>query len=138
MAKIRGKGNKSTEVRFRMALVRAGVAGWALHGNGLPGNPDFVFPNSMVAVFVDGCFWHGCPGCGHTPKTHSDFWRAKLTSTMQRDAANVRALRALGYNVLRFWEHELRRDVQETVKRTSALVARIDAPTKRLARVITR
>ena len=136
MSKVRGKGNKSTEVRFRMALVRAGVAGWALQKSGLRGNPDFVFPDSMVAVFVDGCFWHGCPECGHTPKTHSDFWRAKLTSTMQRDAANVCALKAMGYEVLRFWEHELEHDVQETVNRTSSLVDRRSL-TKRDARVRT-
>src|SRR5271157_3554075 len=85
MSAIRGKSNKTTEVRLRMALVRHGVKGWVLHPGGLQGTPDFYFPGSRLAVFVDGCFWHSCPRCGHTPKTRSEFWRAKLGRNKQRD-----------------------------------------------------
>jgi len=126
MAKVRGRGNRTTEMRFRMGLVRAGVTGWTLHPKGLPGNPDFVFSEAKAAIFVDGCFWHGCPACGHIPKCHSSFWRAKLASTVQRDVSSTYALKGLGYDVLRFWEHELAEHLQDVVQQTSALVAALE------------
>src|SRR5688500_15793960 len=73
MSAIRGKNNRSTEIKFRMALVRAGISGWSIHEN-LPGRPDVYFSGARVAVFLDGCFWHGCARCGHIPKTNSLFW----------------------------------------------------------------
>lgn len=108
MAAIRGKGNKSTELRLRMALVRLGIAGWHLHSRALPGKPDFFFENERVAVFVDGCFWHGCPKCGHTPKTRSAFWVAKFERNKERDRRNVRSLMNSGIEVVRLWEHQLK------------------------------
>jgi DNA mismatch endonuclease (patch repair protein) len=121
MAQVRSKGNRTTERRFRMALVRAGVCGWRLHPNDLPGKPDFIFPDSKVIVFVDGCFWHGCAKCGHIPKSNSEFWRRKLKSTMSRDAARTRALRARGFTVVRIWEHELSQNLALTVRHVASL-----------------
>jgi len=108
MGAIRGKGNKTTELRLRMAFVRAGLRDWHLHNRELPGRPDFFFPEKRVAVFVDGCFWHGCARCGHTPKTRSFFWTAKFERNKQRDRRNLRLLNALGIRVVRFWEHQLK------------------------------
>ena len=71
MKAVKGKGNKSTEVRFRSMLVRARVRGWKVHPRGIVGKPDFFFPEHRLAVFVDGCFWHGCPRCGHVPKANN-------------------------------------------------------------------
>ena len=85
MSAIRGKSNRTTELRLRMALVRSGIEGWTLHSSALPGKPDFCFPKSRVAVFVDGCFWHGCDRCGHVPKTRSAFWQAKFERNQERD-----------------------------------------------------
>jgi DNA mismatch endonuclease (patch repair protein) len=107
MGAIRGKHTKSTEVAFRMILMRAGLKGWKLHAADLPGKPDVYFPKDRVAIFVDGCFWHGCPTCGHIPKTRSTFWRAKLLRNHLRDRKNTRALRRQGVNVIRIWEHSL-------------------------------
>jgi DNA mismatch endonuclease Vsr len=107
MGAIKGKGNKTTEVRLRMALVRQGLGGFRLHAAQLPGRPDFYFSSEQVAVFVDGCFWHGCPICGHTPKTRSAFWLAKFERNQARDRKNVRLLRIGGIKVIRFWEHQL-------------------------------
>ena len=76
MAAVRGKGNITTERRLRLALVRAGIRGWQLHPKGLSGRPDFLFPEAKLAVFADGCFWHGCRKCGHVPSKHSDFFGA--------------------------------------------------------------
>jgi DNA mismatch endonuclease (patch repair protein) len=64
-----------------------------------------------LAVFVDGCFWHGCPQCGHVPKTRSPFWEAKFQRNRMRDARNARKLRQLGVCVIRVWEHSLKTPV---------------------------
>lgn len=110
MAAIGGKHTKTTERRFRMALVRAGVSGWALHSEHVVGKPDIYFPIERVAVFLDGCFWHGCPSCGHVPKTNCSFWWAKIARNQQRDQSTTRQLRANGVSVLRIWEHEIKED----------------------------
>ncbi len=71
--------------------------------------PDFVFPKLRIAVFVDGCFWHGCPLHATRPKQNADFWSAKIAANQARDRLVTRRLRAAGWRVLRLWEHELRR-----------------------------
>ena len=71
--------------------------------------PDFVFPRLRLAVFVDGCFWRGCPLHGAKPKTNAGFWRRKIAANRARDRLVGRTLRALGWRVLRVWEHELTR-----------------------------
>src|SRR5713101_1142471 len=68
MRAVRGKNNRTTERRLRLGLVGCGVDGWRVRPGGLKGSPDFFFPAAKVAVFVDGCFWHGCPECGHVPR----------------------------------------------------------------------
>jgi DNA mismatch endonuclease (patch repair protein) len=123
MSAIRGKHTKTTERALRMSLVRAGISGWQLHSE-LPGKPDIYFGNCGIAVFVDGCFWHGCPRCGHIPKTRSEFWRLKISRNMQRDRAAARRLRAQGIRVLRVWEHRLRTsdETQEVIANLLALL----------------
>lgn len=106
MGKIRSRNNRTTELRLRMALIREGRRGWVLHPD-LPGRPDFFFISGKLAVFVDGCFWHGCNKCGHVPKTRSRFWSAKIERNRQRDKRTARALRSSGIRVLRIWEHSL-------------------------------
>ena len=114
MSAIRGKGNKSTELALRMALVRAEISGWRMHPAYLKGKPDFFFPQQRVAIFVDGCFWHGCPVCGHTPSTRQRFWAAKLRRNQERDEATGVALASAGITVLRIWEHELKSPTGKT------------------------
>ena len=108
MSAIRGKHNRSTELRLRMALVKAGVRGWKLHPEKLPGRPDFYFEKSKIAIFVDGCYWHWCPKCGHIPKTRTAFWEAKIKRNQERDKMKNLELRKLGTKSLRIWEHELK------------------------------
>ena len=117
MKAVKGTGNASTEVRFRFALVGSGISGWRLHAINLPGKPDIVFPQRRITVFLDGCFWHGCPSCGHIPKSNTSFWTAKIDLTKRRDYRNTRRLCALGYQVLRFWEHNLTNDLGACVER---------------------
>jgi DNA mismatch endonuclease (patch repair protein) len=71
--------------------------------------PDFVFPKRRLAVFVDGCFWHGCPKHATRPRGNAAFWRRKLAANKARDRRVNRVLRAAGWRVLRIWEHELAR-----------------------------
>src|ERR1700720_1459708 len=108
MSHIKGKNNAATERVLRMALVRSGRRGWCLHSD-LLGRPDFYFPTFRVAIFVDGCFWHGCKKCGHVPRTREMFWSAKLNRNRERDRRIVKELRRQGIRVLRIWEHQLKR-----------------------------
>jgi len=123
MSAIRGKGNKATELRM-IALFRAhGITGWR-RGVALLGKPDFVFRRERVALFVDGCFWHGCPKPKHAPlpKTRAEWWGAKLARNKARDKAVTRALRKEGWTVLRVWECDLSPQRQP---RTARRVARV-------------
>ncbi|MFI0238986.1 very short patch repair endonuclease [Streptomyces sp. NPDC016845] len=76
---------------------------------------DIAFPKSKIAVFMDGCFWHGCPDHATHPKSNADWWRTKLDKNMQRDIETTEHLRSEGWIVLRFWEHEDVQTVAATV-----------------------
>jgi DNA mismatch endonuclease (patch repair protein) len=108
MSAIRGKGNRTTELRFRLALVRKGIKGWKIHPRNVPGNPDFFFPGINLAIFLDGCFWHGCPVCGHVPRTNRLYWEEKIRRNKERDHEVAIRLQLDGIRVLRIWEHQLR------------------------------
>jgi len=122
MKAIRGHGNKGTERRLRALMVRAGIRGWQLRPEGLPGKPDFLFTEARVVVFVDGCFWHGCPRCGNVPSVNRPYWSAKIQGNRDRDKKRTRTLRKQGYRVLRLWEHELRDAPQKCLQRLRALL----------------
>lgn len=106
MSSIRSVGNKTTEQRVASLLRRSGLTGWRRHLK-LPGKPDFTFRRERVAVFVDGCFWHGCPSCYRLPGDNRPYWREKLASNRRRDRRANRELRIEGWAVLRVWEHLL-------------------------------
>lgn len=86
----------------------------------VPGLPrrtiDVAFPHAKLAVFVDGCFWHGCPSHSVPPKHNADWWKSKLESNRQRDSSTTALLEAEGWTVLRFWEHEDPRATAERVR----------------------
>jgi len=110
MRAIKCTGNKTTELNFCLALIEAKISGWQLHAK-LKGKPDILFPEYKIVIFLDGCFWHGCPECGHIPKTNSLYWQTKLNRNIERDKANTESLIKDGYSVIRFWEHEILNDV---------------------------
>lgn len=84
--------------------------------------PDFVFPRLRVAVFVDGCFWHGCPKHVTWPKTRAAFWRQKIEGNRARDRQVNCHLRVRGWTVIRIWEHELQtRNQPRLLKRLACL-----------------
>lgn len=146
MAKVKGSGNASTELRLVAVFRALGITGWrrgvtirrstkAPRASATSGkvplpvaergtrsdaanttnprpfqvHPDFVFPKLKLAVFVDGCFWHGCPIHATQPKQNAEFWRTKIAGNQARDLLVTRHLRAQGWRVLRLWEHELTR-----------------------------
>ena len=106
MSKIRGSGNKSTELALIKIFRENGITGWR-RNYPLFGKPDFVFPEYGVAVFVDGCFWHGCPRHGNIPKNNREFWRNKIEGNKKRDRRVSRKLRSEGWLVCRIWECRL-------------------------------
>lgn len=107
MARVRSHGNKTTERKLRMMLVRAHFVGWRVLPQHLPGNPDFTFPDASLAIFVDGCFWHGCPTCYRRPSSNRKYWDAKVERNRARDKRLRGKLRKAGWSVIRIWEHEL-------------------------------
>ena len=106
MSRIRGHGNKDTEIALMKLLRRHHITGWRRH-QPVFGKPDFVFLKLKVAVFVDGCFWHGCPKHSTMPRNNRPFWKRKLEANKARDRRVNRTLRKEGWRVVRIWEHDL-------------------------------
>jgi len=112
MSKIRGK-NTRPEVLFRMRLVRQRVAGFRMHYG--PHKIDFAWPEKRIAIFIDGCFWHGCPEHGRRPKTHKAYWNQHIDENMRRDESVGNELSGEGWRVIRIWEHTVKRDLNGRV-----------------------
>jgi len=138
MSRIRSRGNEATELALAKLLRPNGISGWRRHlliratvesrwlkvesrkrrgqnpqpstkNHQLAVRPDFVFLKSRTAIFVDGCFWHGCPKHGTQPKGNRAFWKNKFSRNKERDRLVTRTLRRAAWRVLRLWEHELAR-----------------------------
>ncbi|MDO5285294.1 MAG: very short patch repair endonuclease [Actinomycetia bacterium] len=112
------RAGTSPEMALRKELHRRG---WRFRVqyrvDGLPRRSvDIAFPRIRVAVFVDGCFWHGCPEHGTRPQTNSDWWRWKLQKVSDRDADTTQRLEELGWTVVRIWEHVDAADGADTVE----------------------
>lgn len=120
MSRIRGKGNRDTELALIGIMRRHHISGWR-RNQPFFGKPDFVFPKQKIAIFVDGCFWHGCPSHSNLPKNNREFWEKKLGSNKLRDTLVTRQLRKAGWIVLRFWEHEMKEDKKVARKILRAL-----------------
>lgn len=111
------------ETLLRSELHRLGLR-YRLHRPVVPGvrrRPDIVFGPARVAVFVDGCFWHGCPQHGTSAKANAKFWREKIATNQRRDFdTNIRLQRA-GWKVVRIWEHE---DPEDAAARIARVVTK--------------
>ncbi len=106
MARIRGR-DTSPEVALRSALWHLGLR-YRVNLRIGSTRPDIAFLGPKLAVFVDGCFWHSCPIHAVIPKTNREFWLSKLTRNKVRDSENNEFLIKEGWQVLRFWEHEIK------------------------------
>lgn len=138
MARIRSRGNQATEMALATFFRRNQITGWRRQvqigtsprpspqrGEGVKVRPDFVFPKLKLAVFVDGCFWHGCPRHGTQPKGNAAFWRQKLARNRARDRRVTRALRRAHWRVLRIWEHDLHRATKRRATKDQRNEARL-------------
>lgn len=125
MAKVRQKGTDA-EVALRQEMHRIGLR-YRVDYEVLK-KPrrvaDVVFPGRKIAVFVDGCFWHGCPEHASWPKRNAEFWREKIEANRLRDADTNERLRSLGWTVLRFWSHE---SPTEAARAVARVIATVDA-----------
>jgi DNA mismatch endonuclease (patch repair protein) len=106
MRAVKASGNASTEMRMITILRANAITGWRRRQS-LPGKPDFTFRKERVALFVDGCFWHGCPRCHRAPRERADYWAGKVAGNRRRDRRVAEALREAGWRVMRVWEHAL-------------------------------
>jgi DNA mismatch endonuclease (patch repair protein) len=117
------KANRSTGTRPELALRRALFAAGLRYRVNLkvrvPGRavrPDIVFTRMRVAVFVDGCFWHGCPEHGRMPSDPSGYWHQKIARNQARDSAVDQALHESGWQVVRLWEHTATEEAAKLVR----------------------
>ena len=106
MSRIRSSGNKSTELRLIKLFKGAGITGWRRNYL-VKGKPDFVFLKQRVAVFVDGCFWHGHDCRNTRPSDNAEYWKKKRERNIHRDAEVTDSFETRGWTVLRIWECEL-------------------------------
>lgn len=115
MSRIRGK-NSRPELALRRQLFAAGYR-FRLHRRDLPGSPDIVLPKHGVVIFVHGCFWHRHVGCAKatTPSSNAAFWATKFAANVERDAAAIERLGALGWRVAIVWECAIRATGLETL-----------------------
>ena len=115
MARVKAFGNKSTERALISILRKERVFGWR-RNYPLVGKPDFVFPRKKIALFVDGCLWHGCARHCRIPQTNRGYWENKIAKNKARDFKINKTLRTKGWIVIRIWEHEIK---------TSAVIRKI-------------
>jgi DNA mismatch endonuclease (patch repair protein) len=119
MAAIHSTGNKDTELALIKVFKAHGIIGWRRNQR-VFGKPDFVFLPQKIAVFVDGCFWHGCLKHGRQPGSNQAYWLKKLQRNRQRDATVKKTLSAAGWVVIRFWEHDLQKPIKCALRMTQA------------------
>lgn len=108
MQAVKGR-NTSLERKLFSMLARMGIKGWRKNAADVKGKPDVVFDKRRIVVFVDGCFWHGCPSCkGKTPDTNFEYWNQKVMKNKTRDTKTRRELTKERWRVVKIWEHEMR------------------------------
>jgi DNA mismatch endonuclease (patch repair protein) len=115
MAQVKG-ADTGPELLLRRTLWAMGVRGWRCHRTDLPGKPDLAFGKALLAVFVDGGFWHGHPS-KYWPGRSGPYWDAKIARNRERDRRTNRALQRLGWRVLRLWDFEVDKDPEEAAVR---------------------
>jgi DNA mismatch endonuclease (patch repair protein) len=121
MRRIRRR-DTAPELELRRALWGRGLR-YRLDYKTPAGRCDIAFPGKRVAVFVDGCFWHGCPEHYVRPRSQEGFWAAKLRGNVDRDRRQTLELERREWTVLRFWEHEVRTDTGACAERAARAVA---------------
>ena len=120
MSSVRSRDTKP-EIVLRQELWHNGIRGYRLHSH-LAGHPDLYFPGAKLVVFVDGCFWHGCPKCKTIPSTRKEFWSRKIRTNRERDRMVDSKLVQSGIIVVRIWEHEVLDGPEQCLKRIATIL----------------
>lgn len=108
MSKVHSKGNKSTELKLIQVFRKNGIIGWR-RNYPVKGHPDFVFMDKKIAIFVDGCFWHGHDCRNTQPSDNADYWSKKRERNMKHDREITELFERRGWTVIRIWECELKK-----------------------------
>jgi len=120
MSSIRGKNTKP-EVAVRRLLWQNGKR-YRIHDSSVFGTPDISNKSKNVAVFIDGCFWHGCSRCYKEPKSNTEFWRSKISRNRKRRNLVKTRLRKEGITILQFWEHQIIRNPETVANKISSFL----------------
>jgi DNA mismatch endonuclease (patch repair protein) len=119
MRRVKGR-DTSLERKVRSALHKRGLR-YRLYYE-LPGKPDIAFVRARVVVFIDSCFWHGCPQHLRMPASNRDYWEKKINKNIERDMKNNKYYENSGWTLIRLWEHELKVDFSGCIDRISETV----------------
>ena len=115
MSAVRSKNTK-IEINFRKELWRRGYR-FRKHYNKLIGKPDIAMVKNKIAIFIDSCFWHGCPHHCRMPHSNRAYWNTKIKRNKRRDREVVKWYKKNHWNIFRFWEHEINNDMSECVQK---------------------
>ena len=110
MAKVKSKGNRSTELKAIKIFNDLNILGWK-RNYPVQGKPDLVFLKYKIAVFIDGCFWHGCKEHCRMPNSNQKYWQQKIEKNKIRDLAVNRRFTKRNWKVIRIWEHDLKKPI---------------------------
>ena len=116
MSAVHSKQNKSTEIKLIKIFKKNGIIGWQRNYK-VKGHPDFVFPDKKIAIFVDGCFWHGHDCRNTRPADNAEFWQKKRERNMRHDKEITALFEKRGWTVIRIWECELKKKNFEILDR---------------------
>jgi DNA mismatch endonuclease (patch repair protein) len=109
MRTVKSRGNKSTELKLIEIFKKSKIKGWRRNSK-IFGKPDFIFPQGKIALFVDGCFWHGHDCRNTKPSDNADYWRKKIERNKRRDELVNETLTEKGWKVLRIWECQVKKN----------------------------
>lgn len=116
MSRVKNKDSK-IEIAFRKALWKEGFR-YRKNATNHFGKPDIVLPKYKTVIFIDSCFWHGCPKHGSVPQTRKKFWQTKIEKNKKRDKKVIRHYKKEGWGIIRVWEHKIKKidSVVERIK----------------------
>jgi DNA mismatch endonuclease (patch repair protein) len=124
MRKVRSRDTK-LERAFRQALIAQGLRGYRVAPSNVVGKPDVVYLRAKFAIFVDSCFWHGCPDHCRRPSSNVEYWNSKITRNKARDERVSTSLAEQGWTILRIWEHDLRENPASVVQQITTTLAQL-------------
>ena len=126
MSQIKSSGTKP-EISVRNLIWREGYR--YRIGHGLSGKPDMVFPSYRIAVFIDGCFWHGCPKHCRMPSSNIRYWERKISGNQKRDRRIRKQLKKEGWTVIRIWEHDIKKSPEKATDKIITKLAHCNKKT---------